>query len=260
MNPLQDGEDVLDERIFANGHSLQPVCNEEKESLNTNASRHQPSTANSLNEKTASTRGVDAAEHSSAESTTEAAVAHGRSNELSQIPSEQPNSVPETDRPAFNVSNRPPPIPTDGPTPSEKTQPQDQADNYPEGGLRAWLVVLGSFSGMTASFGILNSAGTFQAYLISHQLAQESPSAVGWIFSLHAFLTFFCGVQIGPVFDAYGPRWLVLAGTVCLVGGMMGVAESTSKCWLLLYICFPALPLSHTFVDLSPFKSSGTSS
>lgn len=40
---------------------------------------------------------------------------------------------------------------------------------------------------------------------------------------------FFCGIQIGPLFDAYGPRWLVAAGSVLLVGGMMLFAVSTSK-------------------------------
>ena len=108
-------------------------------------------------------------------------------------------------------------------------QDDEASSPYPEGGLKAWSVVFGSFSGMTASFGVLNSVGTFQAYLSTHQLAQESPSSVGWIFSLLAFLTFFCGVQIGPVFDAKGPRWLVAAGSVLLFAGMMGVAESTSK-------------------------------
>ena len=99
---------------------------------------------------------------------------------------------------------------------------------YPEGGLTAWLVVFGSFSGMVASFGILNTVGTFQAYLSTHQLAQHSPSSIGWIFSIFTFLTFFCGVQIGPIFDAKGPRWLVAAGSILLFAGMMGVAESTS--------------------------------
>ena len=108
-------------------------------------------------------------------------------------------------------------------------QDDEASSPYPEGGLKAWSVVFGSFSGMTASFGVLNSVGTFQAYLSTHQLAQESPSSIGWIFSLLAFLTFFCGVQIGPVFDAKGPRWLVAAGSVLLFAGMMGVAESTSK-------------------------------
>lgn len=98
---------------------------------------------------------------------------------------------------------------------------------YPDGGWPAWLVVLGSFSGMLAAFGLMNTIGTFQAYLITHQLANESPSAVGWIFSIYTFLSFGCGLQIGPVFDAKGPRWLVFGGSVCLVVSMIGVSAST---------------------------------
>ena len=110
---------------------------------------------------------------------------------------------------------------------------EDDAKGYPEGGLRAWLVVLGSFSGMTASFGLMNTVGTFQAYLSTHQLASYPPSAIGWIFGLYVFLSFFCGVQIGPVFDAKGPRWIVVSGTICLLAGMVGVACSTGMCGLL---------------------------
>ena len=98
---------------------------------------------------------------------------------------------------------------------------------YPEGGFRAYSVVFGSFCGMLAGFGLLNTIGTYQAYLATHQLAHYSESEVGWIFGLYAFLSFFCGVQIGPVFDAKGPRWLIFAGSVFLVGGMLGVANST---------------------------------
>lgn len=230
MSLLQNGEEVLDEEIPTKGHNgptradaQQQVSCEEKEGLNPIASHHQSST-NPLKKQIESPRIGHAPQ---AESTTDTTAAHDR-----QTPQEQVHSVLENNGSALNVSNRLSPPPTDGPIPSEKIGPQDQADGhaFPEGGLRAWLVVLGSFSGMTASFGILNSAGTFLAYLSTHQLVHESPSAVGWIFSLYAFLTFFCGVQIGPVFDAYGPRWLVFAGTVCLVGGMMGVAQSTSKC------------------------------
>lgn len=36
---------------------------------------------------------------------------------------------------------------------SEACDPDE--DSYPEGGLKAWLVVLGSFSGMVASFGMM---------------------------------------------------------------------------------------------------------
>ena len=58
-------------------------------------------------------------------------------------------------------------------------------------------------------------------------MAHYSPSSIGWIFSLYIFLAFFCGIQIGPVFDTKGPRWLVVAGTVFLVVGAIGIAEST---------------------------------
>ena len=107
---------------------------------------------------------------------------------------------------------------------------------YPEGGYQAWLVVFGSFAGMTAGFGLMNTVGTFQAYVSTHQLAEESPSLVSWIFSIYIFLAFFCGVQIGPVFDAKGPKWLVLAGSVALVGGTLAFAESSSMSRTILFL------------------------
>jgi hypothetical protein len=98
---------------------------------------------------------------------------------------------------------------------------------YPEGGLAAWSVVFGSFCGMLAAFGLMNSIGTFQAYISTHQLSTYSESTIGWIFSLYIFLAFFCGVQIGPVFDAKGPKWLVGGGSLLLVGAVFGIAECT---------------------------------
>lgn len=105
---------------------------------------------------------------------------------------------------------------------------------YPEGGLSAWLVVLGSFCGMIASLGVMNSVGIFQAYLTSHQLSGYNESTISWIFSVYSFLSFFCGVQIGPVFDTYGPRFLVLAGSLCLLLSMF-----------LLGVCTRKLPWAH---------------
>ena len=90
------------------------------------------------------------------------------------------------------------------PAAASVTQPEllQPVAEYPEGGLRAWLVVLGSFSGMLASFGLMNITGVVQAYVTTHQLSQYDPATVGWIFSIYVFLSFFCGLQIGPVFDA----------------------------------------------------------
>lgn len=100
---------------------------------------------------------------------------------------------------------------------------------YPEGGLRAWLVVFGSFTAMVASFGLLNTIGTFQAYLSTHQLHSLDQGTIAWIFSLYVFLSFFSGVQIGPIFDAKGPRILVLAGSISLVVSMMLLGSCHSR-------------------------------
>ncbi|UKZ47745.1 hypothetical protein TrVGV298_001971 [Trichoderma virens] len=111
----------------------------------------------------------------------------------------------------------------------EKQQPQQQVNDdlerqqtmrstasyqetYPEGGLQAWVVVAGSWFAMIASMGLMNSIAVFQAYTLSHQLKGHSEGTVGWIFSIYTWLAFFGGVYIGPVFDKYGPRWLVIAG------------------------------------------------
>ena len=84
---------------------------------------------------------------------------------------------------------------TGGVLPVDPTPSPDHSEvDYPEGGLRAWLVVLGSFCGMVASFGIMNTVGTLQAYVIENQLAGYSPGAVGWIFSIYIFLAFFWSV------------------------------------------------------------------
>ena len=115
------------------------------------------------------------------------------------------------------------------PSASIKASPNNES-SYPEGGFRAWSVVFGSFTSQMACFGMMNSAGTFQAYLSTHQLKEYGPQTIGWIFSLYVFLAFFCGALIGPIFDVRGPTALVLVGSVCLIASMM-----------LLGVCFGRL-------------------
>ena len=57
-------------------------------------------------------------------------------------------------------------------------------NTYPEGGKEAWLCVLGSFCGLMAALGMMNTLGTYQAYLSTHQLQAESESMIGWISSI----------------------------------------------------------------------------
>ncbi|OJJ32594.1 hypothetical protein ASPWEDRAFT_42610 [Aspergillus wentii DTO 134E9] len=65
---------------------------------------------------------------------------------------------------------------------------------------------------MIPSFGFQTAIGTIQDYVGTHQLSTYSTSDIGWIFAVLPFLTLFIGVQVGPLFDRYGPRLLLLCG------------------------------------------------
>lgn len=92
---------------------------------------------------------------------------------------------------------------------------------YPEGGLEAHSVVFGCFCALFGSLGIVNSAGSFQAWVSEHQLKDYSDASIAWIFGTIAFLMFFGGLQIGPIFDAKGPRVLVWIGTPMVLASMV---------------------------------------
>lgn len=79
-----------------------------------------------------------------------------------------------------------------------------------------------------AALGITNTIAVFQSYVSTHQLAGYSESSIGWIFSLYTFLAFFCGIYIGPLFDKFGPRVLVLLGSISVIAALMLLSVCTS--------------------------------
>ncbi len=119
-------------------------------------------------------------------------------------------------------------IPFDTPNSDSAEETEVEAE-YPEGGWRAWLVVFGSWCALCSALGLMNTLGTFQAYISVHQLADYDEGTIGWIFSIYTFLAFFCGIFIGPLFDKYGPRWLIFGGSICVVGMMMLLGSCTGK-------------------------------
>lgn len=68
-----------------------------------------------------------------------------------------------------------------------------------------------------------------EAYLSRDLLRHESPSTIGRIFGVYAFMTWFCGAQVGPTFDARGPRGLLIAGNLCTLVGIFALSFSTGK-------------------------------
>ncbi|CCH60584.1 hypothetical protein TBLA_0D00760 [Henningerozyma blattae CBS 6284] len=110
----------------------------------------------------------------------------------------------------------------------EETPEEDLS--FPEGGKQAWIAVFGCFCGFVACFGLLNSLGAIETQIQKYQLADESSSTIGWIFSLQLFFTYTSCILSGTYFDRNGFKVPVIIGTVLHVGGLFGAANST-KLW-----------------------------
>lgn len=106
------------------------------------------------------------------------------------------------------------------------TYEEENEEYYPDGGLRAYLVVAGSFCGAVVCLGLVNSVGAIQAYVSTHQLAGLSASSISWIFSIYLSLTYALGLLTGPIFDYKGSRGLLIASMLFVFAGLMAAANS----------------------------------
>lgn len=113
-----------------------------------------------------------------------------------------------------------------------------------DGGLQAWTVVLGAWCAMVPSMGLLNTLAILEAWLTEHELEHVSKSTAGWIFSSYAFFLYFCGAQVGPIFDAHDVKWLIVPGSVGIFASLIllsfseGIYSNTSLAipWVTLTI------------------------
>lgn len=106
------------------------------------------------------------------------------------------------------------------PAPAAASSGFDPAD-FPDGGLRAWLVVLGGFCSLFCTFGLVNCVGVFQEHYLRGPLSNYSASTVSWITSLQVWTMTFGGAVFGRLYDSYGPRPLIIGGTIVYVFGLM---------------------------------------
>lgn len=80
---------------------------------------------------------------------------------------------------------------------STRTERPQEDGGYPDGGMQAWLVVLGAWCAMIPSMGLLNTIGVLHAWMAEHQLQGYSESNIGWIVSAYAFFLYIGGAQVG---------------------------------------------------------------
>ncbi|GME47589.1 MFS monocarboxylate transporter [Neofusicoccum parvum] len=104
--------------------------------------------------------------------------------------------------------------------PDEGSQQLPPTNEPPNGGLRAWLQVLGSFMLFLNTWGLVNSFGVFQTYYATDMLSHESESNISWIGSVQAFLLLIIGVGTGPLFDAGYFNALLWTGAFLITFGM----------------------------------------
>ncbi|GKT93787.1 major facilitator superfamily transporter [Colletotrichum tofieldiae] len=126
--------------------------------------------------------------------------------------------------------------------PTEGAKPSHPGSEAPDGGVVAWLVVLGAWCTSFCSFGWSLGVGAFQEYYQNDLLSNYSPSTISWIPSLQIFFMMALtididghqGPVIGQLYDNYGPRWLILVGTFLHVFGLMMTSLSTQYWQILL--------------------------
>lgn len=71
----------------------------------------------------------------------------------------------------------------------------------------------------------MQSIGTIQSYLELNQLSSYTSRDVGWITGIFTSLAMFLGIQIGPLFDAYGPKFLGPIGCAIYIPAFFVLAE-----------------------------------
>lgn len=91
----------------------------------------------------------------------------------------------------------------------------------PNGGLQAWLHVLGGFFLFFNTWGILNAFGVFQTYYESGALFTESSSNISWIGAIQSFMLLTVGFFSGPLYDKGHLRILLIVGSFGIVFGHM---------------------------------------
>ncbi|KAH8163983.1 hypothetical protein CIB48_g4269 [Xylaria polymorpha] len=106
--------------------------------------------------------------------------------------------------------------------------------DFPDGGLEAWLVVVGGSLILFCSFGIVNCSGVFVQYYVNGPLSDYSSSAITWITSVQAFLITGSNLVMGRIFDSYGTRWILPLGTVFYALGLMLLSLSTEYYQIIL--------------------------
>lgn len=105
---------------------------------------------------------------------------------------------------------------------------------FPDGGIRAWLCLIGGFLSVFNTWGVITSFGVFQSYYRTVLLTSSSSFQLGWISSLQLSCIFMGGVITGRPFDAGYFYVLEAIGSILIFVSFMLLAECTEYYQVLL--------------------------
>ncbi|KAI1810299.1 putative monocarboxylate permease [Poronia punctata] len=97
----------------------------------------------------------------------------------------------------------------------------------------AWPQALAAFLVYVATWGLLSTYGSYQAYYETH-LSQVPTDQIAWVGTIQGVLLIFGGVITGPIYDQGYMRSLLFAGTFFTLLGVMTLSLATRYYQVLL--------------------------
>ncbi|KAL2206114.1 MFS general substrate transporter [Sarocladium strictum] len=110
-------------------------------------------------------------------------------------------------------------LPQYGEDPPSYTSSSSSPVAIKEGGKRGWLVVLGAFLNFCSGFGFLNAFGTYQDYYTRKGIL--TTVEMGWIASTQFGLLLASGIFVGPLYDRWGARRLIIPGCIITLASLL---------------------------------------
>ncbi|KAL2845476.1 MFS general substrate transporter [Aspergillus pseudoustus] len=142
---------------------------------------------------------------------------------------------------AYLFSDRVGPARLSAPADGGKAGTQTKADSippdpseFPDGGLKAWSVVVGGWCCLFCSYGWINTIGLFQTFYQQELLRTHSPGAISWITSVETGMMYLGTPVYGKIYDSHGPKPLLVWGTCAHIFGLMMASLGTEYYQILL--------------------------
>lgn len=107
---------------------------------------------------------------------------------------------------------------------------------FPDGGWRAWSVLLGVWLTQFCTFGYTNAYGVYNDFYVRTYLSTNTSSQISWIGSVQLFLALSVGLLSGRTFDAGYFYHLMIGGSILMVFCLFMISITTPEHYYQLFL------------------------